>query len=48
MGSYDGAESCDIVGLFLLSQLQDLDIDIGLYRDDDLGASTKHQDKMKS
>ena len=41
MGSYDGAETCDIVGLYLLSKLQHLDINIGLYRDDGLGASIK-------
>ena len=39
MGSYDGAESCDIVGLFILSQMDNLNIDVGLYRDDGLGAS---------
>ena len=39
MGSFDGAESCDLVGLYLLSQLQDLGIDIGLYRDDVLAVS---------
>ena len=37
MGSLDGAETCDLVGLFLLSKLQDLNIDLGLYRDDGLG-----------
>ena len=36
MGSYDGAETCELVGSFLLSQLQHLDINIGLYRDDGL------------
>ena len=40
MGSYDGAESTDIVGLFLLSQLKHLPANIGLYRDDGLGVST--------
>ena len=34
MGSFDGAETCELVGSFLLLQLQDLDVDIGLYRDD--------------
>ena len=34
MGSYDGAETSELVGSFLLSQLQNLDINIGLYRDD--------------
>ena len=36
MGSYDGAETCELVGSFLLSQLQDLNINVGLYRDDRL------------
>ena len=36
MGSYDGAETCELVGSFLLSQLQDLNINLGLYRDDGL------------
>ena len=38
MGSYDGAEVCDLVGLFILSQLQKLGLKIGLYRDDGLAA----------
>ena len=38
MGSYDGAEICDLVGLFILSNLSELleKRDIGLYRDDGL------------
>ena len=36
MGSFDGAETCELVGLFLLSQLKNLNIDVGLYRDDGL------------
>ena len=39
MGSYDGAETCDLVGSFLLSQLQDLNINVGLYRDDGLATT---------
>ena len=39
MGSWDGAETTDIVGLFLLSQLKHLPVDVGLYRDDGLGVS---------
>ena len=39
MGSYDGAETCDLIGLYLLSQLQDLGVDIGVYRDDILALS---------
>ena len=30
-GSYDGARTCELVGNFLLSQLQYLDINMGLY-----------------
>ena len=38
MGSYHGAECCELVGLFLLSLLQHLKINLGVYRDDALGA----------
>ena len=47
MGSFDGAKICKLVlGLFLHSQLQHLDITIGLYRDDGL-ATTDSQDCQK-
>ena len=38
MGSYDGAEVCELVGLYLLSQIESKfeDANIGLYRDDGL------------
>ena len=41
MGGYHGAEICDLVGLFLLSQLVDIipSPHIGLYRDDGLAVS---------
>ena len=39
MGAFHGAEICDIVGLYLLSQLTHLPIKGGLYRDDALFAS---------
>ena len=39
MGSYDGAETCDLVGSFLLSQLQDLNINVGLCRDHGLATT---------
>ena len=41
MGSYDGAEVCDIVGLFLLAELekQNLRGIFGSYKDDGLGVS---------
>ena len=41
MGSYDGAETCELVGLYMLSQLQHIDINTGLYRDDGLAISNK-------
>ena len=39
MGAYDGAESCEIVGLFILDQIRGRvkGFDSGLYRDDGLG-----------
>ena len=49
MGSWDGAEICEIVGLYLLSQLSsELQINLGLYRDDGLCASplTPRQNDM--
>ena len=39
MGSFDGAETSDLCGLFLLSKIQHLGFNIGLYRDDGLGVS---------
>ena len=39
MGSFDGAECCELVGLYLLSKLQHLNINLGIYRDDALGVS---------
>ena len=50
MGSFDSAESCELVGLYILSQLEKLDINIGLYRDDGLAVCKKspHQvEKIK-
>ena len=38
-GSYDGAETCELVGSFLPSQLQDLNIKVGLYSDDGLATN---------
>ena len=42
MGSYGGAEVCELVGLLLLSRIQEKfpNAPIGLYRDDGLGALT--------
>ena len=38
MGSYDGAEICDLVGIYILSRLSNIidKNDCGLYRDDSL------------
>ena len=42
MGSFDGAETCELVGSYLLNQLpEDIRKQIGLYRDDGLGAFQK-------
>ena len=50
MGSWDGAEICELVGLYLLSQLSQLDprVSTGLYRDDGLCTSllTKRQTEL--
>ena len=49
MGSYDGAEVCELVGLFILNELKKevKKEDIGLYRDDGL-LVLKHEDGQKS
>ena len=39
MGSFDGAETTDLVGLYLLNQLKHLPVNLGLYRDDGLAVS---------
>ena len=43
MGSYDGAEICELVGIYLLSQMKSQlkSAQIGLYRDDGLGLLKK-------
>ena len=43
-GSFDGAEVCELVGLYLLSKLTDLITDgsVGLYRDDGLAVVHKY------
>ena len=50
MGSYDGAEICDIVGLFLLSELEKLKLNanIGCYKDDGLGVSRSSAKQVES
>ena len=39
MGAWDGAECCELVGLYMLDKLKILGLNIGLYRDDGLGVS---------
>ena len=51
MGSLDGAETCVLVGTYILSLLSEkLDCDIGLYRDDGLAAcrtTPRNYEKIK-
>lgn len=44
MGAYDGAEVCELVGLYILSEINcNLDFDsVGLYRDDGLAVVRSH------
>ena len=39
MGSFDSAKTCELIVLYMLSQLSHLNINIGLYRDDGLAIS---------
>ena len=40
-GSYDGAETCELVGLFLLDEISKIqNLNVGLYRDDGLACTT--------
>ena len=39
MGFFDGAEICEIIGLFLLEELEQLGCNVGIYRDDGLCVS---------
>ena len=39
MGSWNGAEVCELVGIFILFELKNLNMAIGLYRDDGLGVA---------
>ena len=52
MGAWDGAEVCDIIGLFLLDQLANriAGLEIGKYRDDGLGVAettARNMEKMR-
>ena len=46
MGSYDGAEICKLVGLFIFNKLEDRFENIGLYRDDGLAAIKTTSDRL--
>ncbi|GFR77011.1 hypothetical protein ElyMa_002227600 [Elysia marginata] len=47
MGSFDGAKTCELVGLYLLAQLQSLDLNVGLYRDEKLAVSDKNPKQIE-
>ena len=48
MGSYDGAETCELVSCYLLSQLKQIPgIEIGLYRDDGLAVLNQTQRQIE-
>ena len=40
MGSFDGAETCELIGLFILSHLKFPNTSVGLYQDDGLLATS--------
>ena len=48
MGSYDGAETCELIGTYILDQIKNIipKEDIGLYRDDGLAIIHKTQEKL--
>ena len=46
MGSYDGAENCELVCLYILNILSTFGVNLGLYRDGGLGASSKTRRQM--
>jgi hypothetical protein len=50
MGSYDGAETCELCDLYLLSLLVKVSPDLGLYRDDGLAvtrSTARQTEKLK-
>ena len=47
MGSWDGAEVCELCGLYLLSQVQHLNVNIGMYRDDILCATKQRPQQVE-
>ena len=48
MDSFDSAENCELVGLFLFSQLTHLDVHVRLYRDDRLAICTNTPKQVKA
>ena len=44
MGSYDGAETCELIGLYILNKINHIidNKDVGLYRDDGLAELRNH------
>ena len=48
MRSFDGAETCELVGLFLLSQLTHLDVNVGIYSVDGLATCTKSPKQVET
>ena len=50
-GSYDGAETCELVGLFILDKLSKIqNLNVGIYRDDGLAvtrASPRQAEKLR-
>ena len=47
-GSFNGAETCELLGLFLLSQPTHLGVNVGLYRDDGLATCTKSPKQVEA
>ena len=48
MGSYDRAETCELVGLFILDKLGAIGVNLGLCRDDGLGVSCKPKRQIEN
>ena len=49
MESYDGAETCELVGTYILSQSKEIpyEMEIGLYRDDGLAVLNQTPQKIE-
>ena len=49
MGSFDGAEACELIGTYMLHQIsKELGYSIGLYRDDGLGVTAEKPQKAEA